>query len=203
MALDEKIWTPVTVHQFVLTFLQNEWHKIEKSSTARAATSYNFTDDQALIDRPDLADPLQNHRRLRLLHCLRAPLLAEIPPDTAWHRVAFLDNKDLDQLHVIARCGWDDANQQDCNTLRQTAERLPQELATRPQDWPPIILWGHEKGGPLTIIEGNHRLCGYLGCEAVAGPLHVPAIVGLSPTPFYFHIFDAPYFLANDLWRDC
>jgi hypothetical protein len=153
-----------------------------------------------LIDQPDFHNADDNHRRLRLLYQLRGPLLTEIPPDTAWYQVSNLTPHEFPQLHIIARCGWDDLESKDRNELIPAAKRNPKILKTPPMEWAAPILWGHSKDGPFTIIEGNNRLAAYAILENPP-VLDIPVIVGLSLTPFYYHIFDPPNFIADDLWK--
>jgi hypothetical protein len=194
MSLADMIWKRVSVHRVVAEFLRNEPHRLEltlsPASHARLAP---------LIASPNLGDPAENHARLRLLYLIRRPLIGEIPPDTQWHEVHNLTDNELAELHVIAHSGWD-APGQDRNELLQVAARMPRTLSGPPSSWPPPILWGHSKAGPFTIIEGNNRLTAY----AAASPrprLAIPVLVGVSPTPCFFHIFDPTAWVANDLWK--
>jgi hypothetical protein len=57
-----------------------------------------------------------------------------------------------------------------------------------PSNWGTPILWGHDRKGPFTIIEGNHRLVAYAS-QANKSGLSVPVFVGLSKTPCFWHIF--------------
>ena len=151
-----------------------------------------------MITAPNTSDPLENHARLRLLHLIRRHLIGEIPPDTRWHEVRDLTDNELTELHIIAQCGWD-APGQDNNELLSVAVRMPKPLLGQPSIWCPLLLWGHDKAGPFTIIEGNNRLVAYAssGARGVA----IPVLIGLSPTPCLFHIFDQCGVIANDLWK--
>jgi hypothetical protein len=201
MALFRKIWVPISVHEMVATFLQAERDKLTIERYCRADNIKSRKQDMVLINRPNLGNAIENHRRLRLLNMIRAPLLAEIPIDTQWYKVSNLEDKDLADLHVIARCGWDDKKQRDNNELLHVARRrIAQKLQMPTVKWSAPILWGHVKKGPFTIIEGNNRLTSYAAAPDLP-PLNIPVIIGLSKTPFYFHIFDQPKFLVNDFWR--
>ena|SRR5712691_10722761 len=189
MSLARMLWNRVTVHEVVAEFLRSERHKFMQSISSA---------EMALIDSPNARDPQANHARLRYLYCIRAQLIGEIPPDTQWYEVRNLTDEELSELHVIARCGWDSPS--DKNELLRVASRLPKQLISRPTVWERPILWGHEKAGPFTIIEGNNRLVAYAYKGQQSG-LMIPALVGLSSTPCFFHIFDPPNKIANDLWR--
>jgi hypothetical protein len=188
MTLANMSWTPVTIHVVVAEFLQSERHNV---------AGFIHSALISVIDHPDLTNPLQNHFRLKLLYTIRRWIFGEIPPDTEWYEVQNLTEDELDELHVIARCGWDDPG--DRNELRKVAARKPDTLTTRPAEWPRPILWGHSKAGPFTIIEGNHRLVSYASTSSAAG-LKIPALIGLSPTPCHYHIDDAGDVITRDLW---
>jgi hypothetical protein len=77
MALVHLQWTEVSVHQVVLEFLRGE-----------RETRFNFLPLWLpTIDDPNLNDPLENHKRLRLLYAQRGMFMIEIPPDTVWSQV--------------------------------------------------------------------------------------------------------------------
>ena len=187
MALLNMVWTPVTIHEVVADFLQSEQHKFPASDI-----------EMALIDSPDIGDPLQNHKRLRLLYQRRRWLFGEIPPDTKWYNVQSLTDTELDELHVIARCPFDDPN--DKNELRKVGARRSEVLQCPPIKWHRPIVWRHDKIGPFTIIEGNHRLIAYASAPSPGGLL-INTVVGLSQMPCYFHFDDPPDILMNDLWK--
>ena len=92
MSLANADWKPVSVHQVISEFIRSE--RQTKFASIPAGT--------AIIDSPNLDDPLENHTRLRLLYHVRAQFLGEIPPDTQWYEVSFLTDGDLDDVHVVA-----------------------------------------------------------------------------------------------------
>jgi hypothetical protein len=185
MPLANKQWTPISVHSMVLEFLRSERHKFPPEL-------------QSLIDEPNLENHFHNNRRMWMLYRIRAPFIGEIPLDTQWFDVVNLEDEDLDQLLVVGRGGWDDPA--DENELRKVAARRPQALSKPPADWPKPILWGHDRNGPFTIFEGNKRFTSFVSSQP-AGGMRIPVIIGLSPTPCFWHRPDPPYFLCNDMWR--
>jgi hypothetical protein len=189
MSLVNMEWNRVSVHEVVAEFLRGERFKFERLLPSA---------EMALIDTPNISDPRENHARLRYLYCSRGSLIGEIPPDTRWYEVRNLTGEELSELHVIARCGWDHSG--DKNELFRVALRRPSVLTSQPSSWARPILWGHAKAGPFTVLEGNNRLIAYAS-QAQQPPLMIPALVGLSPTPCCFHIFDPPDVIANDLWK--
>lgn len=193
MSLANMVWTQVTIHDVVAAFLQSERDKFAGLPP----------DLMHKIDSPDTNNSLDNHFRLRLLYYVRCFLMAEIPPDTQWFEVQNLTNNELNDLYVVGRCGWD-APGLDNNQLATVALRRQETLTAPPSSWRKLILWGHDRQGPFTILEGNHRLVAYM--QASQQPsFSLPIFVGLSPTPCFFHILDPPRKLANDLWkaREC
>jgi len=183
-------WRRVAVHAVVAEFLRSERHKLAASPPGALA----------LIDQPNIADPSENHARLRYLAWIRRQLLGEIPPDTRWYKVCSLTDAELPELYVIGRCGFDDPYGRDQNDLQSVALRRPEPISSPLSNWGAPILWGHDRTGPFTIIEGNHRLLAYASQSSKPG-LSVPVFVGLSNTPCFWHIFDAPNKLVNDFWK--
>src|SRR5262245_862172 len=180
MSLANMAWNRVSVHEVIAEFLRGERFKFDQSLPSPG---------MALIDSPNINDPRENHARLRYLYCSRRGLLGEIPPDTRWYEVRNLTGEELSELHVIARCGWDDLR--DRNEVFRVVLRRPSAWTTKRSSWPRPILLGHEKAGPFTVLEGNNRFVAYAS-QAQQPPFMIPALVGLSPTPCCFHIFDPP-----------
>jgi len=189
MSLASQVWQRISIHDVVAEFLFSERHKLPQLPSA---------DMMAVIENPDTKNPYQNHFRLRALLYIRCHLLGEIPPDTRWFEVRSLHDDSLPELRVIGRCGWDDPA--DHNELTEVAKRKALELCATPDSWRKPILWGHDRNGPFTIVEGNNRLVAYAASGA-AHSLCIPVIVGLSATPCFFHSPDPPGVLANDLWK--
>jgi hypothetical protein len=188
MALLNAIWKPVSVHDVIAEFLVSE--RETRFTWIPRGTPF--------IDSPDVNDPKENHTRLRLLYYVRAKFFAEIPPDTQWYEVMHLTDNELDELHVVAHVDpWMAA---DKNELREVAARCPASLTTLPNNWQRPILWGHEKSGPFTIFEGNHRLIAYASSPSPPS-LKISVFVGLSATPCMWHIHDKVGPLANHLWK--
>ena len=147
-----------------------------------------------MIDSPNLDDPAENQKRLRLLYYKRAMFIFEVPPDTRWSEVRYLTESHLDQLYCSGRHSQPWAGKK----LRDAGE-CEDALKCEPPDWKPIIFWGHDKAGPFMILEGNHRLLAYVRAQPPP-PLHIPVYIGLSPGFCFWHPLDPPYMLANDLF---
>ncbi len=183
-------WIPTSVHEMVAEFLLGE--RQEKFAFIPRGTQF--------IDAPNVKDPLENHTRLRLLYFRRAHFFGEVPPDTQWYEVKNLTDNELDELRVVAHVSPWRTSGADKNELRRVADRCPEALTVSPTNWRRPILWGHEKAGPFSIFEGNHRLIAYASAPSPPG-LDIPVFVGLSATPCVWHIHDAVQPLANHLWK--
>ncbi len=177
MQLKTQKWRRVGVHEVYAAFLKAEWDRIPLRK--------NWP--RTLVTHPNLQDHRENYVRSMLLRGHRGPLLGEVPSDTIWHQVDSLTERHLPELRVIGRCGWD--SPADKNELPQVAARKPLPLRQEPRQWEPIILWGHQKSGPFTILEGNHRLTAYASTSG-APPFSLPVFVGLSPSLCAFHLAD-------------
>jgi hypothetical protein len=185
---------PMTVHAVVAEFLRSERDKVLALPPAELPP-----DALPRIDQPNIVDPSENHTRLRCLALIRRWLLGEIPPDTRWYKVYTLTDAELPELYVIGRCGFEGSSEGDNHQLQSFASSHSQTMNSSPSNWGTPILWGHERRDPFTIIDGNHRLVAYAS-QAYKSGLSIPVFVGLSKTPCFWHIFDAPNKLVNDFW---
>jgi hypothetical protein len=176
-ALENQAWHAVTIHAVHLAFARAEWHRLPGATPA----------ERHLVESADLSDAAKNERRRHLLYRLREPLMRRVPTDTAWYEVRYLEDRHLAELLVIGRCGWDAAV--DRNELPKVAKRRPTELQTPPSRWSEPILWGHDRNGPFTILEGNNRLVAYAGTSAPR-LIEIPVYVGLSPSRCIWHLPD-------------
>jgi hypothetical protein len=179
MSLASMVWKRVSVHEVVAEFLLGERHRLAGAFSSPSALR--------LITSANTSDPLENHSRLRLLHLIRRALIGEIPPDTRWYEVRNLTDNQLPELHVLARSVWDAPGQDKNELFCVAARRRPQRLSAQPSSWHSPILWGHDKAGPFTIIEGNNRLVAYAGTAARG--IAIPVLIGLSPSLCLWHIF--------------
>jgi hypothetical protein len=190
MALVDMNWTGITIHHVVLEFLRCE----------RKTTKFRGPQDwQAVIDNPNLSDQLENQKRMRLLYILRAKFMIEVPPDTTWWEVRSLTENELGGLYVSAKHNqvWDRPG----NQLQQVAASIPIiPLDAPPSAWPGrIILWAHDRKGPFTILEGNHRMLAYTQATSRA-PLRLDVYVGLSQSYCFWHHADPDYCVGADLF---
>ncbi|MEP6643369.1 MAG: lipopolysaccharide biosynthesis protein [Acidobacteriaceae bacterium] len=130
-----------------------------------------------LVNHPDLSNEKDNKLRRALLFRRRGRMWRELPPDTEWWEVELL-NEDLNRIRVFPRNQWRkhaDESYYLLDTARRIRTRivsrssndfinklrsLSRELAEQRQPAPrsSVLLIGVDESGPLTIIEGNHRM---------------------------------------------
>ena len=195
MSLAEKTWRRISLHRVVLAWLGAEKdRRLEPLMGHLQEWPYIVQ----LLDNADLNDPEQNRQRLRVLYLARHMFVGEISPDTLWYEVSNLTDDDLDDIFAVNHSDWKSAGDQ--NEIRKVAVRQGQRLETEPASWKPLILRGHTRIGPFTILEGNNRLSAYV--LSGRSDLNVPVFVGLSPLRCSLHIKDgSPPFLLYDLWK--
>jgi hypothetical protein len=143
--------------------------------------------DEELAERPDIASAAQNERRRKLLYEWRGRMLFHVPASTTWYEVRYLREGHLHQLRAIDFPEWN--SDKDHNELLKVAKRKPIILTHEPHRWPAPILWGHDRKGPFTILEGNNRLTAYAALNP-RPPLEIAACVGLSADPSRWHMPD-------------
>jgi hypothetical protein len=112
-----------------------------------------------------------------------------------------LTEDDVDQLCVSAKhkAEWDSLGN-NLNRVAAAVQPEPEPLKAPPEAWARIILWGHEKAGPFTIIEGNHRMLSW----AHSNPrpvLNISAYVGISPSYCFWHHADPAVQIGQGLFR--
>jgi len=180
--LEDEDWTPSSHDAVVLAFLKGEWSRWRLADRG----------DIRLITEPDLTDATQNLTRRRLLQSVRSVILERIPADTIWFEVRQLNARHFWQLHNIHRSDW--SRHTDTNELLKTAHVRPETLRQESGSWGSWrpILWGHNRGGPFTIIEGNHRLNALAGAApARQENVRMVTYVGISDRPCEWHRPDA------------
>jgi hypothetical protein len=196
MSLVEKAWTKVCVHKVILEFLlAEETTRLSQLPPDQMPALVKTQGLKRILHEADLNKAAENHTRLRLLCLIRRWLICEIPPDTEWYVVQNLSDYELSELRIIGRCGLDDWA--DGNEVLKARKKI--HLIEAPSNWKSIILIGHTRIGPFTIVEGNNRIVAYMSSNR--NGLDVPVYVGLSEMPFFFSCFDSPEKIVNDLWR--
>jgi hypothetical protein len=182
--LADEQWLPASFDDVVKSFLDSERDRFERYFELSEA-------DRDLIERiassTATGGELGPTLRRSLLGLIRFGLFHHVPPTTKWFSVA-LRSSYLDEIRVIARCGWDDPA--DRNELRKVAGRCPRiTLKEAPERWKPVVLWGHSEDGPFVILEGNHRLVAYAANGDMPN-VCVQSFIGLSPDICNWHPLD-------------
>jgi len=180
--LNEEKWIPESFDAVAYEWVRGEQHKLSETIPTEIFQRIKPRIDK-ILQNPDRNDPEENAHRRELLNRLRFSLLRLLPLDTQWYRVEFLRDCHLDELRVIGCCGWDSDN--DENELHQVAARWPEDGKTDPRTWASLVLWGHQKDGPFTIMEGNHRLVFH--ARHRISELVAPVLIGLSDAPCPLH----------------
>jgi len=127
-----------------------------------------------LVAHPDLANQRENTIRKALLYLRRGRLWRELPTDTEWWEVE-LHRSDIKRLRVFPRDQWRglaEGNFYLVDMLDRIRERVEsgnqnhfleklRSLSSgleKGEDHSAVLLIGVDDSGPLTIIEGNHRM---------------------------------------------
>lgn len=157
-------------------FLRSEFHHPE------------FDDYRAEFDRlvrfPDLTSSRENSVRQALLFLRRGAMWRELPTDTHWFEVE-LTREDLDRIRFFPRANWR-RNAKASFHVTDVIPRIRTQLETSVHNEfldklrsltasvqenvvnPTVLLIGVDESGPLTILDGNHRVAA--------------AMLGASPT---------------------
>ena len=192
MSLANMEWKRVSMHHVVLAWLRAE--RDGYVAQVQPHTGLSVPEIAALLDNADLENPDQNRARLRVLYWTRNVLVLEIPPDTEWYEVRNLKHEHMGELLAVNDPVWNDSS--DRNELQNVAQRKAKPLRGTLSEWEPPILWGHDRSGPFTIMEGNNRLASYVGSGHT--DLDMPVFIGLSPLKCLYHLPDR----AGPLVRD-
>jgi hypothetical protein len=114
----------------------------------------------------------------------RAPIINAIPLDATWWRVSPLSWYDLREVHVIASHGVEGRT-----SLFDLCERglVPHPFGSAPETWRGILLFGHSRLGPFSILEGNHRLLDAAWAGPRARPLALQVQIAISERDCQWH----------------
>jgi hypothetical protein len=150
-----------------------------------------------LVRHPDLNSSRENALRQALLFLRRGPMWRELPLDTRWFEVE-LTVDDLARIRFFPRAHWRRIAQGSFH-VTDVVERIRQELEKSVQDEflgklrilsssvqqnlvnPTVLLIGVDDRGPLTILDGNHRMAATLLGSSVSGLNRLRFICGFSP----------------------
>ena len=151
---------------------------------------------EGIVARPNFDDPVENAKRRALLFTMHLSLWAELPEDTSWYEVE-INEAEIDAIRAFPRAQWrklargNYSIKQVASQLRARRQSLPAiflskisrisgDIAQGRNGFGAVILIGTSEGGPLTVLDGNHRLVAALdGAPDRIGTLRF--MCGLSP----------------------
>jgi hypothetical protein len=163
----------LTEEEVIAEFLRSEFHHPEFDE-------YRHQFD-TLVRTPDLKSSRENAVRQALLFLRRGPMWRELPSDTTWREIQ-LRPDDLDRVRFFPRAQWRRVAQGSFY-LTDVVERIRVQLEASSHDDffgklrilsssvqnnlvnPAVLLIGVNETGPLTILDGNHRMA-----AAMLGP---------------------------------
>ena len=155
---------------------------------------------QDLVRTPDLSNAAENSARRSLLFLRRGAMWRELPADTQWFDVE-LGRQDLNRIRVFPRAHWrklaresfyltdvvefirargkqlDDNNSQgEFYSRLRALDTLISKKAVNTT----VLLIGIDENGPLTILDGNHRVTAAMLASPATVPERFRFICGLS-----------------------
>lgn len=177
-------------HEVIAEFLRSEFHHPEFEEYR--------SEFEHLVSKPDLESHRENSLRRALLFLRRGAMWRELPENTEWFQVE-LTRQDLARIRFFPRAQWRRvaegsfylADMVEC--LRVKGEQLPEDeffrklrrMSTPVQHSlvsPTVLLIGVDTTGPLTILDGNHRMAAAMLAQPPADLENFQFICGLSPS---------------------
>ena len=184
-----RLLRPLTEEDVIAEFLRSEFHHPEFKEYR--------TEFERLVINPDLSSPRENALRRALLFLRRGPMWRELPADTKWFEVE-LKAGDLERIRFFPRAQWrrvaqgnfhlldvverirvkleEGVNDDFFRKLRLLSDSLPDNLLN-----PTVLLIGVDETGPLTILDGNHRMAAAMLSQSPTTLGKVHFICGFSP----------------------
>ena len=152
-----------------------------------------------IVERPNLENRRENELRRALLFLRRGRLWRELPSDTEWWQVE-LEPSDFVRIRVFPRNHWRGLAKENFY-LAEMIEEIRQRVEAEPSDRfakklsslreefaqstakrsSSVLLIGIDETGPLTIIEGNHRMAAASLISPGDVSRHFQFLVGYSP----------------------
>jgi hypothetical protein len=184
---------PATEDEAIAEFLKSEFYQREFDRYRKP-----FWD---VVTCPDLSNHADNRLRRALLYRRRGRLWREIPADTEWWEVEF-QRSDLRRIRVFPRDQWRRHSDRRYYLL-DTVERVASKISGPPDAFiaklrslstefsqaeaaehggrGTVLLIGVSEDGPLTIIEGNHRMTAAALVSPQDAHRHFRFLCGFSP----------------------
>jgi O-antigen/teichoic acid export membrane protein len=156
----------LTEEEVMAEFLRSEFHHPEFDD-------YRQEFDH-LVQKPNLNSSRENALRQALLFLRRGPMWRELPADTKWFEVE-LKYDDMERIRFFPRAQWrrvadgsfymkdvvermrprmeESRDDEFFRKLRLLSHSVEENLTN-----PTVLLIGVDNTGPLTILDGNHRM---------------------------------------------
>ena len=170
-------------------FLRSEFHHPEFDDYRR--------EFEALVKNPDLNSSRENAVRQALLFLRRGTMWRELPRDTKWFEVE-LSAHELDRVRFFPRAQWRRVAEGSFY-MKDVVERLRLKLEESADDQffsklrvltasvgtdvvnPTVLLIGVDGKGPLTILDGNHRMAAAMLSDSSPALHRFRFVCGFSP----------------------
>jgi hypothetical protein len=183
-----RVMRSLTEEEVIAEFLRSEFHHPEFDEYRK---QFDY-----LVKKPKLDSSRENAVRQALLFLRRGAMWRELPADTQWFEVE-LTAADLTRIRFFPRADWRRIAQGSFY-LTDVVERIRPQMAASPDDSffgklrllsssvqenlidAAVLLIGINDSGPLTILDGNHRMAAaMLGDSSVHDRFRF--ICGFSP----------------------
>ena len=178
----------VSENEVIAEFLKSDFHYPEFHEYQHSLHD--------IVTKPNFDDQDENRKRRALLFIKHLALWNEIPKGTEWYEVE-LNERDLGQIRMFPRAHWLKLARGDFSITtvieRMRASRrmmdpsflskisaISEQLVQDDGEFNAVILIGLNENGPLTVLDGNHRLVAAM----LASPSCLPKLrfmCGLSP----------------------
>jgi O-antigen/teichoic acid export membrane protein len=149
-----------------------------------------------IVFSPNLSDAVENDARRALFFIRHLALWNELPPDTEWYELDMRESE-LDRIRVFPRAQWRKIARGDfsisdiikCIQQRREVmdgpfmaklEAIRDRMLRGETDPGAVILIGVNDNGPLTVLDGNHRLVAAM-LASPSGVRSLRFFCGLSP----------------------
>jgi hypothetical protein len=185
-----RVTRDVTEEEVIACFLSSEFHHPEFEEYR---TEFDY-----LVQQPDLKSARENALRRALLFLRRGAMWRELPADTQWFEVE-LTSEDLSRIRFFPRAQWRRVAKGNFY-LTDVVDRLRVMVAEASEDPfllhlrrlstpgpqqsvnPSVLLIGVNEQGPLTILDGNHRIAAAMLAPSPTAALgRLQFICGFSP----------------------
>ena len=178
----------VTENEVIAEFLRSDFHNPEFQE-------YRET-HRDIVTEPNFGDDGENEKRRALLFVRHLTLWNELPEGTEWYE-AELNERDLAQIRLFPRAHWlrlargDFSITSVTERMRARSRRMDPRFLSKISaisnqlvhddcEFNALILIGMNENGPMTVLDGNHRLVAAM----LASPSGLPKLrfmCGLSP----------------------